>query len=61
MPKVQFGRSLLKFTPLEFETSLGFVIFALLSSLKFTPLEFETNYFVADFSCRYVKIYSVGV
>ena len=34
---------LLKFTPLEFETSLSFDDFLCLQLLKFTPLEFETH------------------
>ena len=52
---------LLKFTPLEFETSTTRKSRNNFYALKFTPLEFETGlsriYNVATF----VKIYSVGV
>ena len=33
---------LLKFTPLEFETMITYVVGSPGSGLKFTPLEFET-------------------
>ena len=33
---------LLKFTPLEFETSRGLDLIGVIFGLKFTPLEFET-------------------
>ena len=35
--------NILEFTPLEFETQLGFYFLLACSRLEFTPLEFETT------------------
>ena len=52
---------MLKFTPLEFETSLRVCFVGHISALKFTPLEFETADVHGKDEHLIVKIYSVGV
>ena len=56
-----FQQKLLKFTPLEFETSDKTCNNELTFWLKFTPLEFETNDCMPWWLAWSVKIYSVGV
>ena len=55
------ARTILEFTPLEFETEDAASVAAKAFKLEFTPLEFETIIQFLKKSGIEIRIYSVGV